>query len=65
MEGKRGYGDHHPSVPADYQWHSVIPNLQLDTQYRLVASCAFTATNGHTTAPGRVDYSVEFTLHSS
>src|SRR5690606_18967887 len=22
VEGKRGYGDHHPSVPADYQWHS-------------------------------------------
>lgn len=65
VEGKRGYGDHHPSVPADYQWHSVVPKLQLDTQYRLVASCAFTATNGHTTAPGRVDYSVEFTLHSS
>ncbi|WP_067647849.1 hypothetical protein [Nocardia harenae] len=64
VEGKRGYADHHPSIAADYQWHSVVPNLQLDTRYRLVANCAFTATNGHTTAPGRVDYSVVFTLHS-
>src|SRR5690606_29465502 len=65
VEGKRGYGDPPPSVPANYQWHSVVPNLHVDTRYRLVANCAFTATNGHTTAPGRVDYSVVFTLHSS
>ncbi|WP_280397578.1 hypothetical protein [Nocardia carnea] len=65
VEGKRGYSDHHPSIPADYLWHSSVPGLRLDTQYRLVANCAFTATNGHTTAPGRVDYSVVFTLHSS
>lgn len=65
VEGKRGYSDHHPSVPADYQWHSIIPDLQLDTLYRLVASCAFTAQNGSTTAPGHVDYTVQFTLHSS
>lgn len=42
----------HPSIPADYQWHSVVPGLRLDIQYRLVANCAFTATNGRTTAPG-------------
>lgn len=65
VEGKQGYNDHHPGIPAEYQWHSVVPGLELDTQYRLVASCAFTAMNGHTTAPGRVDYSVVFTLHSN
>ncbi|WP_228002156.1 hypothetical protein [Nocardia australiensis] len=65
VEGKRGYSDHHPAVPSDYQWHSIVSELQLDTQYRLVANCAFTAQNGSTTAPGRVDYSVVFTLHSS
>jgi hypothetical protein len=65
VEGKRQYSDNHPQVPADYQLHSIVPDLRPDTQYRLMATCAFTAQNGSTTAPGRVDYTVEFTLHSS
>jgi hypothetical protein len=65
VDGKRGYSDNHPVVPSNYQWHSIVPNLQLDTPYRLVASCGFTAQNGSTTAPGHVDYTVAFTLHSA
>lgn len=64
VEGQPNYHDHHASIPSNYQWHSVVPKLEVDKQYRLVANCAFTAQNGHTTAPGRVDYSVVFTLHS-
>ncbi|MEV6320551.1 hypothetical protein AB0M45_05040 [Nocardia sp. NPDC051787] len=65
VDGKRGYSDFHPSVPADYWWHSAVTDLQLDATYRLRARCEFTATNGHTTAPGNVQYSVEFILHST
>lgn len=65
VDGKRGYSDSHASIPPDYWWHSVVTDLRLDTAYRLNASCAFTAQNGSTTAPGRVDYTVAFTLHSS
>ncbi|WP_156910279.1 hypothetical protein [Nocardia mangyaensis] len=63
--GKSGYHDSHPSIPADYFWHSTITGLQLDRTYTLAARCDFTANNGHTTAPGNVQYTVEFTLHSS
>lgn len=62
--GKSGYHDFHPSIPADYWWHSVVTDLQLDRKYQLEAKCDFTATNGHTTAPGNARYTVEFTLHS-
>ncbi|MCC3315394.1 hypothetical protein [Nocardia africana] len=62
--GKSGYHDFHPSIPADYWWHSAVTDLQLDRTYRLEATCDFTATNGHTTAPGNVRYTVEFTRHS-
>lgn len=65
VEGKTGYSDAHAAIPADYWWHSVVTDLDLDTTYRLLASCAFTAQNGSTTAPGHVDYTVTFTLHSS
>ncbi|WP_435592902.1 hypothetical protein [Nocardia sp. bgisy118] len=65
VEGKRGYSDSHAGIPADYWWHSVVTDLRLDTTYRLVANCNFTAANGHTTAPGNVRYTVEFTLHST
>lgn len=63
--GKPGYHDFHPSIPADYWWHSAVTALQLDTTYTLYAKCDFTAINGYTTAPGNVQYTVEFTLHSS
>jgi hypothetical protein len=63
--GKTGYHDFHPSIPADYWWHSAVTDLQLDRTYKLEAKCDFTATNGHTTAPGNVQYTVQFTLHSS
>ncbi|MFI9414136.1 hypothetical protein [Nocardia gamkensis] len=42
-----------------------IPLTELDRTYKLEAKCDFTATNGHTTAPGNVQYTAEFTLHSS
>ncbi|MFQ6394987.1 hypothetical protein ACLMAJ_16170 [Nocardia sp. KC 131] len=57
--------DYRQGIPADYWWHSKVFNLQLDTTYQLRARCEFTAANGHTTAPGNVQYSVEFTLHST
>ncbi len=63
--GKAGYHDFHPSIPADYWWHSAVTDIQLDRTYKLEAKCDFTATNGHTTAPGNVRFTVEFTLHSS
>ncbi len=62
--GKSGYHDFHPSIPADYWWHSAVTGLQLDRKYTLKAKCDFTATNGHTTAPGNVRYTVEFILSS-
>ncbi|MBF6127787.1 hypothetical protein [Nocardia brasiliensis] len=65
IDGVRGYSDYHPGIPADYWWHSRVLNLRLDTTYVLRAHCEFTATNGHTTAPGNVQYTVEFTLHST
>ncbi len=65
MQGKPGYHDFHPEVPAYYQWHSVVTNLNLDRTYRLVARCDFTAANGYTTAPANVQYTVQFTLHSN
>ncbi|WP_378736203.1 hypothetical protein [Nocardia brasiliensis] len=65
VEGKGGYSDYHAGIPADYWWHSVVTDLRLDTTYRLRARCDFTATNGYTTAPGNVQYSVEFTMHST
>ncbi|MBF6298860.1 hypothetical protein IU459_15095 [Nocardia amamiensis] len=65
VEGKTGYSDNHSAIPADYRWHSVVPNLQLDKQYKLVMNCAFQATNGHVLSPGRADFQMVFTLHSS
>ncbi|MFD4407374.1 hypothetical protein ACFWPH_31870 [Nocardia sp. NPDC058499] len=65
VHGKSGYHDSHPAIPADYWWHSVVTGLELDKTYKLYAKCDFTATNGHTTAPGNVQYTVEFTMHSS
>ncbi|MEV6136526.1 hypothetical protein AB0L63_10785 [Nocardia sp. NPDC051990] len=65
VKGKSGYSDNHSAIPADYRWHSVVPNLQLDKQYELVMSCAFTAQNGYTTAPGHADFQMVFTIHSS
>jgi len=63
--GKTGYHDFHPSISANYWWHSAVTDLQLNRTYRLVAKCDFTANNGYTTSPGNVQYTVEFTLHSS
>ncbi|RJO78002.1 hypothetical protein D5S18_06980 [Nocardia panacis] len=64
-EGKTGYSDNHSVIPANYQWHSVIPDLQLDKQYKLIMKCAFQATNGHVVSPGHADFQMVFTLHSS
>ncbi|WP_328408109.1 hypothetical protein [Nocardia sp. NBC_00403] len=65
VEGKSGYSDNHSAIPADYRWHSMVPDLQLDKQYKLVMSCAFTAQNGYTTAPGHADFQRVFTLKSA
>ncbi|MEU4341308.1 hypothetical protein AB0H00_08555 [Nocardia sp. NPDC023852] len=65
VDGKSGYSDNHSAIPADYRWHSMVPNLELDRQYKLVMSCAFQATNGHVVSPGHADFQMVFTLHSS
>lgn len=62
VSGKRGYADDHPQIPKDYFWHSVVPELQIGTTYKLFATCHFTASNGSTTAPGHADFTIEFTL---
>ncbi|WP_327112130.1 hypothetical protein OHB12_27775 [Nocardia sp. NBC_01730] len=60
VEGKAGYSDNHSAIPADYRWHSMVPNLELDRQYKLVMSCAFQATNGHVVSPGRADFQMVY-----
>ncbi len=64
VSGKPRYHDLHPSVPADYWWHSSVTELQLDTLYKFYARCDFTATNGQVTSPGSVEYRVQFMLRS-
>ncbi|MBF6331110.1 hypothetical protein [Nocardia transvalensis] len=65
VQGKSEYHDFHPGIPADYWWHSKVTGLDLDRTYKLIARCDVTAANGYTTAPCNVEYTVEFTLHSS
>ncbi|MGW4329977.1 hypothetical protein ACWEKR_29290 [Nocardia sp. NPDC004573] len=65
VEGVSNYNDHHSAIPKDYRWHSVVKNLQLDRQYKLVMNCAFQATNGHVISPGHADFQMVFTLQSS
>lgn len=62
--GKPRYHDLHPSVNADYWWHSSVTELRLDTLYKFYARCDFTATNGQVSSPGSVEYTVQFTMHS-
>lgn len=60
VDGISNYHDNHSPVPADYNWHSTVKDLVLDTPYTWRAHCAFGTSEG----PGGVRFAVSFVMRS-
>ncbi len=48
LNGRLGspYSDYHPNIPASYLWHSSIPALSYNTEYKLEGNCRYNAYTG-------------------